>query len=328
MFRSHQRTKLPLQVLVCDSDLDACTLLVQSLDRSENVMEVATADTLEMASQELRQEKYNTIFIDPLSFDLDDASEFVFGVRKRLPEIVFVLFVDKARAEENRANFYRGQRRRFEHYFTLDKQVAIASFPDELKSVLRDCQLDLSWRMSQESIEQLFAEAQRAQSRGSGVAETKLRELLERLDPSMFGKATPRPERTVFLSYRFAEEEFVSGLRRLLEGNGFEVVTGASANTYISKAILDRIRSCDFFLSLMTRAEEKPDGTFTTSPWLLEEKGAALALGKRVVLIVEEGVSDIGGLQGDWQRIHFGPNGFLNAALEAVEQLKSYVGEG
>jgi len=77
----------------------------------------------------------------------------------------------------------------------------------------------------------------------------------------------------------------------------------------------------------MTRDKEKVDGTFTASPWLLEEKGAALALGKPIVLMVEEGVSDIGGLQGDWQRIYFGSKGFLSAALEAVEQLKSYVGE-
>lgn len=60
--------------------------------------------------------------------------------------------------------------------------------------------------------------------------------------------------------------------------------------------------------------------------WLLEEKGAALALGKPIVLMVEEGVTDSGGLQGDWQRIHFGPKGFLKAALQAVEQLKSYAG--
>jgi hypothetical protein len=42
--------------------------------------------------------------------------------------------------------------------------------------------------------------------------------------------------------------------------------------------------------------------------------------------MIEEGVDDIGGLQGDWQRIHFGPKGFLKAAMDAVEQLKSYTG--
>ena len=119
----------------------------------------------------------------------------------------------------------------------------------------------------------------------------------------------------------------MSGLVRLLEGSGFEVITGRSSNTYVSRSVIDRIRQASFFICLMTRADAKTDGTFTTSPWLLEEKGVALAFGKPLVLMVEEGVSDFGGLQGDWQRIHFGAKGFLTAALEAVAQLRSYVGD-
>jgi hypothetical protein len=52
----------------------------------------------------------------------------------------------------------------------------------------------------------------------------------------------------------------------------------------------------------------------------------ALALGKPIVLMIEEGVTDIGGRQGDWQRLHFGSKGFLTSALQAVEQLNSYSG--
>src|SRR5262245_55785999 len=89
---------------------------------------------------------------------------------------------------------------------------------------------------------------------------------------------------SVFLSYRF-KDAYVEGLIRLLEQNGFSVVTGNSANSSISRAILGRIRCCDFFLCLMTRHAAKKDGTYTTSPWLLEEKGAALALRKPLVLM-------------------------------------------
>jgi hypothetical protein len=132
---------------------------------------------------------------------------------------------------------------------------------------------------------------------------------------------------SVFLSYRFGEQSLADGLVRLLEGQRFTVQTGARANAYIGRTILDRIAACEYFVSLMTRHEQKADGTFTTSPWLIEEKGAALALGKPIVLMVETGVTDIGGLQGDWQRIEFGERGFLTAALQTVEQLKSYSGE-
>jgi hypothetical protein len=76
----------------------------------------------------------------------------------------------------------------------------------------------------------------------------------------------------------------------------------------------------------MTRDKEKADGTYTTSPWLLEEKGVAIAFGKYLVLLVEEGITDFGGLQGDWQRHHFSAKGFTTVALKAVKQLRSTAG--
>ena len=66
------------------------------------------------------------------------------------------------------------------------------------------------------------------------------------------------------------------------------------------------------------------DGKYTTSPWLLEEKGAALALEKPIVLMIEEGVSEVGRLEGDLQSIRFKPHAFLNASLDAVDRLESY----
>jgi hypothetical protein len=132
---------------------------------------------------------------------------------------------------------------------------------------------------------------------------------------------------TVFLSCRFADSQYIDGLTGLLIETGFEVVTGDDAGGYISEAILERIRECEFFISLMTRDKEKADGTYTTSPWLLEEKGAALAFGKYLVLLIEEGVTDFGGLQGDWQRHHFAAKGFAGAALKAVKQLRSASGK-
>jgi hypothetical protein len=105
-------------------------------------------------------------------------------------------------------------------------------------------------------------------------------------------------------------------------------VKGDRAQSFVSQAVLERIRDAEYFVCLMTRKYRLSDGGFGTSPWLLEEKGAALAFGKPIVLLVEEGVTDIGGMQGDWQRIHFTPKEFLSAALQAVEQLTSYSGRG
>jgi CheY-like chemotaxis protein len=324
---------VPLKVLICDPDRSSSKTLQDVLRRHELVLEVTITTTIEEVNQIIETKDINTIFIDPLLLGIDEGSNLIFDIRKKLPHIVFVLYLDGSSAERNRAEFYRGERRRFSHYYTLDKRTPIASFSEELSSILNHCGLWLGGRVSQEKVRELLKEAERAtesvKQLEHGQLLMELRDMLSQLaDKTKEEQVSHKGlQKTVFLSHRFAEQEYVQGLQRLLEQNGFEVTTGKSANTYISKAILDRINKCDFFLCLMTRGDQKSDGTYTTSPWLLEEKGAALAFGKRIVLMVEEGVVDIGGLQGDWQRIHFGAKGFLNAALEAVKQLKSYTGE-
>jgi len=133
---------------------------------------------------------------------------------------------------------------------------------------------------------------------------------------------------SIFVSFRFEEVEYFDGIKKLLSERGLTVITGERSNSSIGVAIIERIRKSQCFLSLMTRHSRKDDGRYTTSPWLLEEKGAAIALGKPIILMVEEEVDDVGGLQGDWQRIHFKPKGFINAALQAAEQAASYTGIG
>jgi len=134
--------------------------------------------------------------------------------------------------------------------------------------------------------------------------------------------------KSVFVSYRFEEIDYFEGIKKLLTERGLRVMTGERATASISTAIIERIKKAQCFLTMMTKHSRKENGKYTTSSWLIEEKGAALALGKPIILMVEEGVDDIGGLQGDWQRIHFQPKGFINAALQAVEQAASYTGIG
>ena len=318
---------IPLKVLVCDPNEVTASALIDQLNKHESVVSTTSAEEIAVAQRLLRADDINTIFIDPLSIGLDAASEFIFSVRKSLPEIVFALYMDVAAAEAKRKVFYQGERQRFSHYYKLDKSVPVPSFPDEVDSVIRTCQADLGWRLSRESLKQLAEQSKSAKTGTEAESDRdhRVEELVARVSASR--QSIPK-ENTVFLSYRFAETEYAEGLIPLLEERGFSIVTGKRSNTYISKAIIDRIRDCQYFLCLMTRDKEKADGTFTTSPWLLEEKGVALAFGKQIVLMVEEGVDDFGGLQGDWQRIHFGPKGFLKAALEAAQQLASYSGRG
>jgi hypothetical protein len=324
--------RLSLNILVCDRDPLSHSLLVPQLHASSLASSVEIIESINNANNLLSAGKYNTVFIDPLALGLDDASAFIFDVRRRRPDIVFVLFLDRAVAESQRDSFYQGPRSRFAHYYTVDKRTPLSVFPIEIQSVLESCRLYLLANTSIRQLKELRAEASSLARSEHGADSSALQNLAVKIDaildrlPAV--PAQPNARRnTVFLSCRFADEQYIDGLRDLLTESGFEVVTGDNARGFISEAIIERIRESEFFICLMTRDKEKTDGTYTTSPWLLEEKGAAIAFGKYLVLLVEEGVTDFGGLQGDWQRHHFSEKGFTTAALKAVRQLRSTAGD-
>lgn len=323
-----QAADIPLSILVVDTNHVTAKALSEEVKQDRRVIRIKTASSISEAQRELQVGGYNTIFVDPLSIGLNEASDFVFSVRRALPEIVFGLFVDSKQVDNRRREFYSGERHRFEHYYTLDKRTPFAAFSDEVSAMLARCIGDLRWRMSTETLKKIRSAI--SGESGDEPPSPLTADLSAELDKAI-SLVTPKapepaPRPTVFLSHRFAETEYVNGLTQLLEGHGFAVVIGNSMNTYVSQGVLQRISEADYFICLMTRDKKKDDGNYTTSAWLLEEKGAALALKKRIVLLVEHGVDEYGGLQGDWQMIHFNPKGFTSAAFQAVKQLQSYAG--
>jgi hypothetical protein len=123
-----KQDKVPLKVLVCDTDIGAVESLRRALVDAPGVLGVKRIGSTDEARSELRAGDHNTIFIDPISLGVDEASSFVFEIRQALPEIVFVLYLDRASAERNRASFYSGERQRFSHYYTLDKSTPVSAF--------------------------------------------------------------------------------------------------------------------------------------------------------------------------------------------------------
>ncbi len=330
-------TDVPLKVLIIDPDDSSAGRLYKALKTVEyEILSVKRTNSLSEAVKILADSEVNSIYIDPLLLDLESASRFIFNIRKKSGHEVFVLYLDYLRMEQAGLEFYSGERKRFEHYHKLDKGTPVANFIDKVKSIVMLCQVDLSRSLSREKIQNLQSELVSLHAGVSAdtvtVSTNVLKDIQRQLESLKESLKTPKPEeisvvkaKSVFLSYRFAESEYVKGLTQLLEREGFSITTGQEANTYISQAILERIRSCEFFMCVMTRGDEKKDLTFSTSSWLLEEKGAAIAMGKKIVLMVEEGISDIGGLQGDWQRNYFNSKSFTSAAIQAVDQLKSYL---
>lgn len=171
--------------------------------------------------------------------------------------------------------------------------------------MIQECQDYLLPLMSLERLGMLHRELSLSQgsSEPTGVAEA-------------YKPSTPAAPR-VFLAFPFSEEGHSNALKAVLELAGFTVSTGEHLADYIHSAIIELIRSCDFFVCLFTRNH---------SQWLFEEKGAAFMAGKKGVLLIEEGVVHQGALAGDWQRIVFTPSDFTRAACQAVDQLKSLAG--
>ena len=92
----------------------------------------------------------------------------------------------------------------------------------------------------------------------------------------------------------------------------------------LSKSILSKIKQAEKCVVVMTCRDKKENGKFTTSSWLLEEKGAALALDKACLVLVEEGIDEkeIGGLHGDDQRLRFRRDNFTTVVAEALRMLR------
>jgi hypothetical protein len=158
--------------------------------------------------------------------------------------------------------------------------------------------------------------------------------VIENFDPSqyfafeqmIYRESSLITQKSVFLSfsYRHEDVELVEGFKMLLENAGFIVITGEkNPMGSLSRSILLKIKQTEKCVVVMTNRDKKENGKFTTSSWLLEEKGAAIALGKPCLMLVEDGIDDqeIGGLQGDDQRLHFNRNNFTRIVADAIKML-------
>ncbi|MCD4819719.1 MAG: hypothetical protein K8S23_13620 [Candidatus Cloacimonetes bacterium] len=137
-------------------------------------------------------------------------------------------------------------------------------------------------------------------------------------------------QNSIFVSFSFTEQdkELVDGIIELLKLSGFRVITGEKNPIgSISKSILKKIGETEKFIVIMTKRDKKENRKYTTSSWLLEEKGIAIAYGKPCIIFVEEGIdkNEIGGMQGDDQRLHFTRNNFTSKVADAIKMLKGEV---
>lgn len=128
---------------------------------------------------------------------------------------------------------------------------------------------------------------------------------------------------TAFVGHSFANEDrevvdtFIGTLRAL----GMEVATGTrpKANS-ISEKVKRLIEGQHVFIGIFTR-RDKLEGkdAWSTSAWVIEEKAYAVAQKRQLILLKEERVDNIGGMQGDYEFIEFSRENISKAVLSLIQ---------
>lgn len=89
--------------------------------------------------------------------------------------------------------------------------------------------------------------------------------------------------------------------------------------------ILRKIRLARFFVCILTKRSELTAGGFASSVWLYQEAGAAVALGKKPLILVEDGLDShyAGELQKNYEYIPFNRSDFGTRFTEVARRIGS-----
>jgi hypothetical protein len=128
---------------------------------------------------------------------------------------------------------------------------------------------------------------------------------------------------TAFIAQSFAPDDKVINdcVAGVLETIGFKVVTGEKPKAdRVSEKIKKRIDAQYLFVGIFARRDKiakKPE--WTTSAWVIDEKAYATGKGKKLILLKEDGVSSIGGLQGDYEYLPFSRDNLQGLVLKLLQ---------
>lgn len=143
---------IPLKVLIIDPDNKSANALKSVLDSVEYVISANIENTVNEIEMIIKENDINAIFIDPITLGIENASNFIFDLRKRYPSIVFVLFMDFQKQNDLGHTFFSGERQRFRHYYKLDKRSKSSRFRARVLFSLDECQIYLSYSLEKKKI--------------------------------------------------------------------------------------------------------------------------------------------------------------------------------
>ena len=138
----------------------------------------------------------------------------------------------------------------------------------------------------------------------------------------------PAQLETVFDGKAFIGHSFLPSDKRVadcvaqsLTAIGISVVTGEKPKAErISEKVKKLIDAQHLFVGVFTRRDKiARKKEWTTSPWVVDEKAYAVGKGKKLILIKEEGVGSIGGIQGDYEFIEFSRDRLEELSVKLVQ---------
>lgn len=193
----------------------------------------------------------------------------------------------------------------FQRLLTYSETAAKkTSYEKDIKAILKDYSLKLVIPLKQIRGEDLHLDMPESEQGGNN-------------------NLTPKAPLTAFVGMSFAEEDrYVNeSFEKLIESLGIEVLSGETPKAdAISNKIKERIDLSDFFVGIFTRRDKLAGKQkWTTSSWIIDEKAYAVGKNKKLVLLREQGVESIGGLQGDYEYIEFSRSALEKALLSVVE---------
>lgn len=130
-------------------------------------------------------------------------------------------------------------------------------------------------------------------------------------------------EPTAFVGHSFSVDDIpvADVFIRVFEAIGITVATGEKPRVGgISEKVKRRIEKQYIFIGVFTRKHKIAEKeSWTTSEWVIDEKAYAVGRNKKLVLLVEEGVDSIGGIQGDAEYIKFARHELQKAILSILQ---------
>lgn len=114
---------------------------------------------------------------------------------------------------------------------------------------------------------------------------------------------------SAFIGQSFSErdEAINRTIFNLLEAIGIKSVTGEKPKAaLVSEKVKHLIQGQDIFVGIFTRRDKiARRHEWTTSAWVIDEKAYAVGVRKPLILLKEDGVESIGGIQGDYEYLDF-----------------------